>query len=214
MGEYIEDRGRRDRRRMRKAVGKGKVRILENSRFLFRCGTLSAAAGQKEQPFLLSAPSFRVWRTINQLVLMQQGPTGGLAGEVPRTVTSHMLRNLLPLAEILMADGTCVSEYMCMYTCRRERKYILLSLFHLSHTLLWILIFSYVYTKKSCFSHYLQKCWKTWFWQEALIVRHCWSLSRLPDHLWRGIKSQKLFNQVFKLSYCLTSWAQLALLLL
>lgn len=147
MGEYIEDRGRRDRRRIRKAVGKGKVTILENSHFLFRCGTHSAAEGQKEQPLLLSAPSFRVWRTINQLVLMQQGPAGGLAGEVPRTVTSHILRNLLPSAEILMAVGhICLS--MCMYTGTRERKCILLSLFHLSHTLLQIPIFSFEYTRK------------------------------------------------------------------
>lgn len=78
---------------------------------------------------------------------MQQGPAGGLSGEVPRTVTSHILRNLLPLAEILATVETCVSEYG-MYTCRRERKCILLSLFHLSYTLLQIPIFSYVYTRK------------------------------------------------------------------
>lgn len=121
------------------------MRLSENPHFLFQYGTLSAAVGQKEQPLLLSAPSFRVWRTINQLVLMQQGPAGGQAGEVPRTVISHSLKNLLPSAEILMALGhACLC--MCMYACRRERKCILLSLFHLSHTLLQILTFSYVYT--------------------------------------------------------------------
>jgi len=51
---------------------------------------------------------------------MQQGPTGGLAGVVPRTVNSHILRNLLPSAEILMALGrVCVCMCMCVHI--RER---------------------------------------------------------------------------------------------
>lgn len=121
MGKYIEDRGRRDTRRMRKAVRKGKMRPSEKYNFLFCYGSLSAAVGQKEKALLLSAPSFRMWRTINQLVLMQQGPAGGLAGEVPGTVTSHILRNLLPSVEILMAVGhACLC--MCMYACRREKN--------------------------------------------------------------------------------------------
>lgn len=144
---------------------------------------------------------------------MQQGHAGGLAGEVPRTVTSHTLRNLLPSAEILMAVGhACLC--MCMCACRRERKCILLSLIHPSHALLQTLVFSYVYTWKVISVTVCKSAGKTWFWQEALTVRHCWSLSWLPDHLWRGIKSQKLFNEVFKLSHRLTSWAQLALFLL
>lgn len=164
----------------------------------------------QEQPLPLSAPGFRMRKTANQLVLMQQGPAGGLAGEVPRTVTSHILRNLPLLAEILMDLGyVCVG--LCMY--KRERKFTLLSFFCVSHTLLQIPTFSYVYTWKVASVTLCRSARKeTWFWQQDLSVRYCWSLSHLPDHLWRGIKSQKLFNQAFKLSYCLTSWAQLVLL--
>lgn len=166
----------------------------------------------QEQPLPLSAPGFRVRKTVNQPVLTQQGPAGGLPGKAPRTVTSHILRNLPLSAEILMHLGyVCVCVCMCMY--KRESKFILLSLFSVSHTLLQIHTFSYVYTWKVVSVTLCRSARKeTWFWQQALSVRYCWSLSQLPDHLWRGVKSQKLFNQVFKLSYCLTSWAQLALL--
>lgn len=56
MDKYIEDRGRRGTRRMRKAVRKGKMRLSENSRFLFYYGTHSAAVGQKEKSPSLKCP--------------------------------------------------------------------------------------------------------------------------------------------------------------
>lgn len=148
MSKHIEDGGRSGRGRVRETVGKGKVRLLENSHYLVCGDTLSAAAGWKEQPLPLSAPSFRVQKTVNQLVLMQQGPAGGLAGELPRTVTSHILRNLPPSAEILMALGhvsvcVCMRSHVRVCLCKRETKCIPLSLFHVSHTLLQIPSFSY-----------------------------------------------------------------------
>jgi len=45
MSEYIEDGGRRGRGRVRKTVGKGKVRLFENSHYLVCSNTLSAAVG-------------------------------------------------------------------------------------------------------------------------------------------------------------------------
>lgn len=60
---------------------------------------------------------------------MQKGPAGGLAGEVPRTVTSHILRNLTPTAEILMALGhtsvcVCVRERENVFPCRSSTSHI------------------------------------------------------------------------------------------
>lgn len=70
---------------------------------------------------------------------MQHETAGGRAGEVPRAVTSHVLRNPSPLAEILMALGYVC---MCVRVCVCEK----MSLFHVSHILWQISTFLYVYT--------------------------------------------------------------------
>lgn len=109
--------------------------------------------------------------------------------------------------------GTClfVSVCVCASVYVWEDIYSLVTHPCLTYTTANTYVFPCIHMKGG-FSNCKNAGKESWFWQQVLSVGYYWSLSRLPDHLWRGIKSQKFFNQVFKLSCCLTGGVQLALL--